>query len=80
MKRGDALQIILIQVKGGGSLMPTKEDGKRLRAVAKQLHARHVLLAVWKKGTAAQFFRLRPNGTGTGRAWTEVNNLEAVFR
>src|SRR6202023_4077274 len=26
-KRGDALQIILIQVKGGGAAMPTTEDG-----------------------------------------------------
>jgi hypothetical protein len=30
-KRGDALQIILIQVKGGSAAMPTIEDGKRLR-------------------------------------------------
>jgi hypothetical protein len=28
-KRGDALQIILIQVKGGSAAMPTTEDGKR---------------------------------------------------
>jgi hypothetical protein len=44
-KRGDHLQIILIQVKGGSGAMPTLEDGKRLRVVAKRLHARHILLA-----------------------------------
>src|SRR5207237_4070852 len=51
MKRGDALHMVLIQVKGGGSAMPTVEDGRRLRAVAKRHHARIVLLAAWKRGT-----------------------------
>jgi hypothetical protein len=30
-KRGDALQIILIQVKGGSAAMPTAEDATGLR-------------------------------------------------
>ena len=34
-KRGDALQIILIQVKGGRAARPTVDDRKRLQAVAK---------------------------------------------
>ena len=50
MKRGDALQIVLIQVKGGSAAMPTAEDGIRLRAVAKLYSARQSLLGVWKKG------------------------------
>src|SRR5580704_6916777 len=58
-KRGDALQIILIQVKGGSAAMPTPDDGKRLRTVARRLHARHILLATWKKGSAVQFRRYR---------------------
>ena len=74
MKRGDALQLILIQVKGGGSAMPTAEDARRLRAVARLHHGRHVLLACWKRGTAAQFFRLNLAGN-----WTAVKNLEAFF-
>src|ERR1700720_1364508 len=59
-KRGDTLQIILIQVKGGSAPMPTTEDGNRLRTVAKRYRAQHVLLAAWKKGSAARFFSLRP--------------------
>jgi hypothetical protein len=62
-KRGDTLQIILIQVKGGHAAMPTTEDGKRLRAVAKRLHARHILLASWKKGSAVRFFSYQPRAT-----------------
>src|SRR5215470_7830121 len=59
MRRGDALQIILIQVKGGTAARPTWEDATRLRAVKKKHGARDVLLATWKKGTEARFFRLR---------------------
>src|SRR5438477_3576482 len=40
IKRGDALQIILIQVKGGSAAMPTQDDATRLRAVAKLHRAR----------------------------------------
>jgi hypothetical protein len=46
-KRGDMLQIILIQVKGGTAPMPTAEDAKRLTAVAKRIHSRHILLTTW---------------------------------
>lgn len=45
MRRGDALQIILIQVKGGSAAKPTFEDAARLRAVAKRHCACDVLLA-----------------------------------
>lgn len=44
-KRGDGLQIILIQVKGGRAAMPTAEDGHRLRALARHHRARQELLA-----------------------------------
>src|SRR5207248_7660576 len=77
-RRGDALQIILIQVKGGNAAKPTLEDAARLRVVAKRHCARHVLLATWKKGTAARFFRLR---RGSAReAWAEIVDLDSVFR
>lgn len=78
IRRGDALQIILIQVKGGRAAKPTLEDAARLRIVAKRHGARHVLLATWKKGTAARFFRLRR--ASAGHAWTEIKNLDSVFR
>jgi hypothetical protein len=77
-RRGDALQIILIQVKGGSAARPTLEDAARLRIVAKRHCARHVLLATWKKGTAARFFRLRRPSARD--AWTQVTNLDSVFR
>jgi hypothetical protein len=78
VKRGDALQLILIQVKGGTAARPTAEDAARLRAVARRHHARHVLLAKWKRGSAARFYRLRHPVAKT--AWSEVAELEAVFR
>src|SRR5439155_11053242 len=64
IKRGDALQLILIQVKGGGAARPTSEDATRLRAVAKRHGAGPILLATWRKGTAARFYRL-----SAGRGW-----------
>jgi hypothetical protein len=78
LKRGDALQIILIQVKGGSAPRPTSEDAVRLRAVAKLHHARYVLLATWKKGTAAHFFRLCHRSASV--QWAEVTKLDAIFR
>ncbi len=79
-KRGDTLQIILIQVKGGSAAMPTTEDGKRLRAVAKRHHARNILLAIWKRGSAVRFFSYRPRATEKAKEWIEVADLVAVFR
>lgn len=73
-KRGDCLEIILIQVKGGYSAQPTPEDALRLQAVGRHHRADNVLLATWKKGTAAKFFSLRPN-----REWVRVRDLAAAF-
>lgn len=73
-KRGDAFQVLLIQVKGGYAARPTAEDGKRLRIVARRHGACGVLLAAWKKGSATKFFSLRRSG-----AWAEVNDLNAIF-
>lgn len=79
-KRGGALQIVLTQVKGGSAAIPTGEDGTRLAAVAKRLHGRHILLACWKKGTAAQFFRYRPRAKPGPRQWSELADLDSIFR
>jgi hypothetical protein len=76
MKRGDAIEIILIQVKGGSASRPTDEDGKRLNAVAKLLKARFVLLATWKKGSQTKFFQW-PKAS---QEWTEISDLQKVFR
>ena len=75
-KRGDAMQLMLIQVKGGGAAMPTADDARRLRAVAKLHRERRVLLASWKKGSTARFFRLKRGSS----QWTEISDLDSVFR
>jgi len=79
-KRGDALQIILIQVKGGDAAKPTAEDGKRLRVVARRHGACKAILATWKKGKAARFFSLRPKVSTGMRDWIEVDRSECDFR
>jgi hypothetical protein len=78
IRRGDALQIILIQVKGGTAPMPTFDGAARLRAVAKRHCACDVLLAAWKKGTMPRFFRLRR--ASAREPWAEVTNLDSIFR
>jgi hypothetical protein len=76
-KRGDALQVILIQIKGGAAAKPTAEDGKRLRLVARHHGAYKVLLATWKKGKAAHFFELQPSEGAED--WREITDLKGVF-
>ena len=73
MKRGDALQILLIQVKGGQSAMPTAEDARRLRAVARHHRAKGMLLAVWKRGKEVKFYRPKSRG------WADAD-VETFFR
>ena len=77
-RRGDALQLILIQVKGGTAGAPTLEDAARLRIVAKRHGAHHIFLATWKKGNVARFFRL--SRASAREAWIEITNLDSVFR
>ena len=74
LKRGDALQIMLIQVKGGSAAKPTAEDAQRLQSVASYHRACGVLYAAWKKGRAARFFALDEHND-----WTEVEDLTIVF-
>jgi hypothetical protein len=78
LKRGDELQIILIQVKGGTAAMPTNDDAARLRIVARSHRAREILLASWQKGAEARFFRLR--STAAKKPWADVTDLEVIFR
>jgi hypothetical protein len=52
-KRGDALQIILIQVKGGSAAKAAEGDATRLRIVVRRHGVCGILLAAWKKGHAA---------------------------
>lgn len=50
LKRGDLLDIILIQTKGGAARRPSDDDIRRLQAVAKYHRAKAVVLVEWKKG------------------------------
>jgi hypothetical protein len=79
LKRGDTFQIVLIQIKGGYAAVPTAEDGKRLRAVARRHHAEKVLLAAWKRGSAARFFSLRPKPVEGKKDWVPVSDLKEIF-
>jgi hypothetical protein len=74
-KRGDALQIILIQVKGGSAARPTAEDAARLRIVARRHGACGVMLATWTKGRAARFYSLHKRLP----QWCEVTDLRTLF-
>ena len=78
LRRGDALQLILIQVKGGHAARPSVTDTKRLQIVARHHHAREVLLATWEKRKAARFFSFRPRAAGAAR-WREVTDLPTIF-
>ena len=44
LKRGDLLEVVLIQVKGGSARAPTVSDCERLRQVARILRAKAVVL------------------------------------
>jgi hypothetical protein len=78
-KRGDGFQIILIQVKGGSAARPTADDGARLRKVALRHGACGILLATWKKGTAAQFFSLRATAGNAKGDWEDIADLAKLF-
>jgi hypothetical protein len=78
-KRGDLLDIILIQVKGGCAARPTAEDCERMRIVARHHNACRLLLATWEKGTAVRFFSLRKRSENHSDGWVEVSDLREIF-
>ncbi|HTU27078.1 MAG TPA: hypothetical protein VMF30_16850 [Pirellulales bacterium] len=81
-KRGDLFEIVLIQVKGGGAAFPTSDEVHRLRRVARKYHAKAVLLAQWKRGRQAEFYRLRKRGPAAKAkdCWEALESLAEVFR
>jgi len=80
LKRGDALELVLIQVKGGGAAAPTSDDAARMRVVARLHGARSVLLARWTKGAQARFYELSLWGRGSEPVWSEIERIEDIFR
>jgi len=80
-KRGDTFEIVLIQVKGGSAAFPSTDEIQRLRRVGRTYRAKAILLAQWKRGSQARFFRLRKSRTFASRAdyWAEITSLADVF-
>jgi hypothetical protein len=67
LKRGDLLEIVLIQVKGGSAPRPTRQDVARLAKVAKNHRAKAVVLAEWRPREKLKLLGLR------GSVWKEVS-------
>jgi len=80
VKRGDYFEIILIQAKGGSAAMPTADDARRLRAVARYCKASAVLLSAWKKGESHEFHQLLEKTKKGASDWDKVPDLSAFFR
>lgn len=79
LQPGDALQILLLQVKGGNAAKPTERDGKRLRILKGRYKARSVILATWMKSGDAKFYCLRPRvsaDVGWKKDWKEATDTE----
>lgn len=72
LKRLDAFDIQLIQVKGGKAPMPNEADKARLRLVQKHYHAHHVILFQWKVGETASFSVLCEGGEWDKRTALEL--------
>jgi len=82
LKRGDLFEMILIQVKGGGAVWPSKTDIERLQKVARYYRARDVVLAEWRPGKQPTLYRLRkrlPTCFSRKAAWIPVASAEDVF-
>jgi len=58
LSRGDLLEMIIIQVKGGTAPSPSIDDIERLRILAKHYRAKNILLSVWKSHEPI-FYRLK---------------------
>ncbi|OGT35147.1 MAG: hypothetical protein A2W28_01965 [Gammaproteobacteria bacterium RBG_16_51_14] len=61
LKRGDILEMVLIQTKGGSAPRPTPEDIARLKKVAKHHRAIAIVLAEWSKGQHLELYKLKRN-------------------
>ncbi|MEK6777881.1 MAG: hypothetical protein AABY87_13525 [bacterium] len=70
LKRGDILQMVLIQTKGGSAPRPTLDDIARLKKVAKHHRAMAIVLAEWSKGQHLELYKLKKN------EWVSVRPVE----
>ena len=67
LKRGDLLEIVLIQTKGGSAPRPTCDDLARLKRVARYHKASAIVLAEWRRGEYLELFKLN------GSRWRSVS-------
>lgn len=74
LKRGDLLDFILVQLKGGDAAVPSSDDIRRLRIVARSLGAQAVVLYSWKRGTRSTYEVLARDSD----RWTRVS-AESLF-
>lgn len=78
--RGDLLEVVFVQVKGGTAAWPAPEEIARLRRAAKHHRACAVVLSTWEKGKMPTLYTPR-SGTATTRreAWIEIDDVAAFF-
>jgi hypothetical protein len=77
LKRGDRLEIVLLQIKGGSARMPSNADVTRLRKVMRLHGASQVVLVQWSRGKHFRYHRLKPYPVAHARpAWEEVSPVE----
>lgn len=62
LKAGDLFDFVLVQLKGGGALDPTRSDVLRLQRVARHYGALRVVLYAWKRGSHSEYYVLDPKG------------------
>ena len=76
LKKGDLLEIIIIQIKGTGGKhpkKPTKKENLRLDGVRKYYNARSVVLVEWVKGRRCEFYWLTNPYREPKKAWGSVD-------
>ena len=73
LKRGDLLDLVIIQVKGGSARYPTENDRKRLLGVKAHYRSREVILSEWQEGSKARFYRLADED------WQLLEKPEEIF-
>ena len=80
-KRGDKLQIVLLQIKGGAAAWPTNGDVSRLRRVQRAVGASAVVLVRWSPKKYFEYHQLKPHAVARARsAWVEVEAADIFGR
>ncbi len=82
LKRGDLLEIIVFQIKGGNAVWPTEEDVMRLRYVGKNYKAKAIILSRWKLGKRPVFYLLTRKkivNSTIRSVWQELEDFSPIF-